>query len=313
MFAMLKALKQHGVLGINQRNAGLIMRYNERRLFPIVDDKLQTKRLAMQVGMAIPELYASIETVHDIKNLAEILKPYDDFAVKPAHGAGGEGILIISGKIKDFYRQINGNLIKQADLEYHISNILAGIHSLGGYADTAIIEYCVKIDPTFAAVSYQGIPDLRIITLRGYPVMAMARLPTHISGGKANLHQGAVGVGIDLATGTTLGGVWYNDPIDYHPDTLKPIDGIQIPCWDDVLMIAANCYELTGLGYLGVDIVLDKNYGPLMLESNARPGLNIQIANRQGLQQRFAQIEKYITQKANATDRIALIKKLFKT
>ena len=37
------------------------------------------------------------------------------------------------------------------------------------------------------------------------------------------------------------------------------------------------------LGYVGVDIVLDANYGPMVLEANARPGLNIQIANNQGL------------------------------
>lgn len=308
MFAMLNKLKQHGVLGINQRNAAYILHYNKRKLFPIVDDKLKTKRLAKQAGIAAPELYAAIETEHDIKNLAKILADYDDFAVKPAHGAGGEGILIITGKIKDYYRQINGKLLRIDALSYHIANILAGMHSLGGYADSAIIEYCVKVDPTFATVSYQGIPDLRIITLLGYPVMAMARLPTHASDGKANLHQGAVGVGINLTTGETSGGVWYNDPINYHPDTLNAIDGITIPYWDKILTIAASCFELTGLGYLGVDIVLDKNYGPLMLELNARPGLNIQIANRDGLQRRFALVEKHAPAEASAAERIAFIK-----
>ena len=123
--------------------------------------------------------------------------------------------------------------------------------------------------------------------------MAMVRLPTRLSGGKANLHQGAIGIGVDLATGMTLGGVSHNDAIDYHPDTLKPIVDIQVPYWDKILEIAAGCYELTGLGYLGVDIVLDKELGPLMLELNARPGLNIQIANREGGLKRYRTIEAH--------------------
>jgi hypothetical protein len=41
--------------------------------------------------------------------------------------------------------------------------------------------------------------------------------------------------------------------------------------------------EAVGLGYLGVDIVVDAAAGPLLLEANARPGLAIQTANGLGL------------------------------
>ena len=71
-------------------------------------------------------------------------------------------------------------------------------------SDYAIIEKRVVVDPVFEEVSYEGIPDIRIISLLGYPAMAMVRLPTRLSGGKANLHQGAIGVGVNLATGKTL-------------------------------------------------------------------------------------------------------------
>jgi predicted ATP-grasp superfamily ATP-dependent carboligase len=46
-----------------------------------------------------------------------------------------------------------------------------------------------------------------------------------------------------------------------------------------------------GLGYLGVDIVLDPRRGPLLLEANARPGLAIQHANAAGLVPRLQEIE----------------------
>lgn len=291
MWKIYHRLRKSGVLSINQRNSDFVLRYNQRKLFPLVDDKLKTKRLALQAGIAVPPLFTLIETEHQIKKIDQLLESYTDFVIKPARGAGGDGIIVITDKVFGRYRQINGRLLTTQEISYHLSCLLSGAYSLGGHADYALIERRIVVDPVFAAVSYEGVPDIRIITLLGYPAMAMVRLPTRLSGGKANLHQGAIGVGVCLGSGITLGGVFHNDAIDYHPDTMNPIVGIQVPCWDKILEIAASCYELTGLGYLGVDIVLDKELGPVMLELNARPGLNIQIANREGGLQRYRAIE----------------------
>ncbi len=291
MIKRILSLRRQGVLSINQRNSDFVLRYNPRDLFPLVDDKLTTKRLALKAGIAVPPLYDLIETEHQIKTIETRLEPYKDFVIKPARGSGGDGILVFTDKVFGRYRQINGKLTTTQELSYHLSCLLSGAYSLGGSSDYAIVEKRVVVDPIFADVSYEGIPDIRIITLLGYPTMAMLRLPTRLSGGKANLHQGAIGVGIDLATGKTLGGVFHNDIIDYHPDTLHSIKGMQVPYWNDILEIASSCYTLTGLGYLGVDIVLDKDQGPLMLELNARPGLNIQLANREGGLKRYRTIE----------------------
>lgn len=291
MMSLFRRLKNHGILSINQRNTDFVLRYNPRKLFPLVDDKLKTKKLALLAGIAVPPLYEIIETEQQIKTIDKLFAPYSDFVVKPARGSGGDGILVFKDKVYGRYRQINGKLTTTQELSYHLSCLLSGAYSLGGASDYAIIEKRVVVDSVFTEVSYEGIPDIRIISLLGYPAMAMVRLPTRMSGGKANLHQGAIGVGIDLATGKTLGGVFHNDMIDYHPDTLNPIVDIEVPYWNQILEIASSCYELTGLGYLGVDIVLDKEQGPLMLELNARPGLNIQIANREGGLKRYRTIE----------------------
>ena len=303
MINLFRRLKQQGVLSINQRNSDFVLRYNPRKLFPLVDDKLKTKQLAIKAGIAVPPLYDIIETEHQIKSIEETLLPYKDFVVKPARGSGGDGILVFTDKVYGRFRQINGKLMTTPELSYHLSRLLSGAYSLGGSSDYAIIEKRVVVDSVFAEVSYEGIPDIRIITLLGYPAMAMVRLPTRLSGGKANLHQGAIGVGVDLATGKTLGGVHHNDAIDYHPDTLQSIVGIEVPYWNQILEIASSCYDLTGLGYLGVDIVLDKDHGPLMLELNARPGLNIQIANREGGLNRYRAIEAHV--KENPSESVA--------
>ena len=178
------------------------------------------------------------------------------------------------------------------DIEHHLSNIISGQYSLGGHRDSALIEYCMKFDTIFAEHAFQGVPDIRVIVVRGYPVMAMVRLPTRRSHGKANLHQGAVGAGLDLATGRTTTWVSSGNPRSRNtPIPVPQLRGLQIPRWEYLLHLAARCYELTGLGYLGVDIVLDRDKGPMLLELNARPGLNIQIANRCGLRSRLALVE----------------------
>jgi alpha-L-glutamate ligase-like protein len=311
MFGTWSKLRRAGIVGMNQRNADYVLRYNKRSLYPLVDDKLRTKYLATESGIAVPELYGVIEIEHDVANLSDIVKDHNDFVIKPAHGSGGNGICVITGRLNGRYRQNSGDLLTDEAIEYHVSNILSGLYSLGGQPDQALIEYRVKFDPLFEAVSYRGVPDIRTIVFRGIPVASMVRLPTRMSDGKANLHQGAVGTGIDLATGRTTHAVWQNYPIEQHPDTGATISGLEIPHWHKLLTLAAQCYDLVGLGYLGVDVVLDRELGPLVLELNARPGLSIQIANGRGLRELLEKIEQLEEIPTLASDRAALGQEFF--
>ena len=307
----IRRLARKGVLGINRRNADYILTHNQRSLYPRVDDKWLTKQLAMQAGMPVPELYAVVEIQHQVRELTEHVRDYSDFVLKPACGAGGDGIVVISGRMRTRYRKANGILIDQSEMQHHVSNILSGMYSLGGHPDRALVEYRVKFNPVFERISYLGVPDVRIIVYRGIPVMSMVRLPTRLSDGKANLHKGAIGAGIDIATGHTLTAVWHNEIITEHPDTGNEVSGIQVPFWEEQLRMAAQCHELTGLGYLGVDLVLDKDKGPLMLEINARPGLNIQIANRAGLVPRLDLVEQHYKALPDIDQRTAFAREHF--
>lgn len=292
MFQLARRLRDAGVMGLNHRNAEYIQRFNPRGLYPLVDDKLRTKKLAIAAGMAVPELYGVIATQHDVRRFGDIVAGRQAFVIKPAHGSAGDGIIVISGRSGRRYRTISGALLEEEVVEHHLSNSLSGQYSLGGVQDKVIIEYCVRADPLFESITYLGIPDIRVIVFRGFPAMAMARLPTRLSQGKANLHQGAVGSGIDLTIGETLQGSLGNAIVTEHPDTGNPIAGLRIPHWGRLLELAARCYDITGLGYIGVDIVLDRDLGPLILELNARPGLNIQLANDRGLLHRLRSIDR---------------------
>jgi alpha-L-glutamate ligase-like protein len=312
MFSRARKLGQEGVLGLNKRNGDYILRFNPRTRYPLVDDKLQTKQLALAAGIAVPSLYGVIRTQHDIRTLPDIVRARPQFVLKPAHGSAGDGIVVISGRSGSRYRTISGTLLDSDYLSHHLSNAINGQFSLGGIQDVVIVEYMVRFSPLFESLSYQGVPDIRIIVFRGVPIMSMVRLPTRASSGKANLHQGAVGAGIDLASGVTLDGVLGTEVITHHPDTANPIAGVQVPDWDTILDISARCYELTGLGYIGVDIVLDRDLGPLILELNARPGLAIQIANRQGLLRRLKICEQRADFAAPARERVEFSKREFK-
>ena len=311
MIRAIRELTEKGVLGINRRNIEYIRRFNPRHLYPLVDDKIHTKELALQAGMPVPELFAVLTTQHDVRELPDLVGDREQFVIKPARGSGGNGVLVIKGRRGDTYFKSSGVPISQGELSHHLSNMLSGLYSLAGQRDRVMIEYCVQTARVLAPMSYRGVPDIRLIVFRGYPVMAMVRLPTRLSDGRANLHQGAVGVGIDIATGTTLGGVLDDRCVSEHPDTGLELAGTVLPAWDQILEMGAKGFEMTGLGYLGIDIVIDRNLGPLILELNARPGLNVQIANEAGLQRRLSIVEARADVDVPLRDRLEFCRRQF--
>ncbi len=306
-----RALRRSGILGMNRRNIDYIARYNERSLYPLVDDKLRTKKLAEKHLLPTPRLQAVLDTQHALKGLSERVSGLSGFAVKPAKGAGGKGILVITDRERERFIKASGASLSLPDLARHCSNILAGLYSLSGVPDVALIEDLIEPEPYFNKLSIEGVPDIRVIIFRGVPVMAMLRLATHASDGKANLHQGAIGVGLDLTTGAGVHAVQFSRRIHTQPDTGAALDHILIPDWQQLLTLAARCHELTGLGYLGADLVVDRNRGPLMLELNARPGLAIQVANGCGLLPRLRRVEAIEDIPAEPESRVALAMELF--
>jgi alpha-L-glutamate ligase-like protein len=287
-----RRLEEYGVLGMNRRNAEYIMRCNPRSVYPLVDDKLLTKRLAEKHQIPTPPLYHVIQYHGDIVGFKKALGNQRQFAVKPARGSGGSGIVLVADHTANGLMTQDGQVISWEDLAYHISDVLSGIYSLEGLEDRALIEALIHPDPIFAAVTFSGVPDIRIVVYRGVPAMGMLRLPTRMSDGKANLHRGAIGVGIDLGKGTTLTAVHHSEIVTHHPDTGNPVSGLRVPHWENILLMTARTSDMTGLGFLGADMVIDWERGPLLLELNARPGLQIQIANQAGLVRRLEMIDQ---------------------
>jgi len=303
---LLRALRREGVLGINRRNHEYTLRWNPRRLYPTVDDKLATKRLCQAAGIPIPGLIAVARRQGEVREMLGQLADLSHFELKPAHGAMGNGILVVRAREGSRWRRAGGRPLSSEDLRYHAASIISGLYALGGQPDVAFVEELLEVHPALAEISSDGVPDVRVIVHRGIPIMSMTRLPTSRSRGRANLHQGAIGAGVELATGRILHAVLDGTPITSHPDTDRAVLGVVVPSFARVLEIAVEATDQTGLGYVGADVVVDARKGPVVLELNARPGLAIQSANRAGLLPRLRAVSERLRPEAPLAERIAL-------
>ena len=275
-------------MGINSRNLDLIYTHNPRRCFPNVDDKLKCKRLLEDAGVPVPRTYHIVDGPGALKNWKPTVADASAFVLKPNTGYGGNGIMLVRRTETGF--RARGEQIEDRDIEFHLLQILNGAFSLDNVSDTAYLEEMLVNHPglsAFMPAGVEGVGDIRLIYKLDQPVMAMLRLPTNESGGRANLHQGGIGVGIDLKTGISLQGCHHGGVVEAHPESGSPLAGIPIPDFDKMLEYGSRISDVVGLGYIGVDFVCDARYGPLVLEVNARPGLAIQIANQAGIRSRI--------------------------
>ena len=278
------------LLGMNARNYLYIRRFNRRSHKLVADDKLLTKQLLLKNGVATDPILAHFTTLQDVRLFDWASLP-KSFVLKPSHGYGGRGITVVNKWNGESGKLTNGQRVTISDVERMIFGALDGEHSLNNLPDTVFIEDKIITHSFFKKYVHSGVPDIRVIVCNRVPVMAMMRLPTVYSDGKANLHLGALGVGIDLRTGITTHGTLHNKLIDFIPGTKTKVRGLKIPDWDTILEIAVSAQISSKLGFVGIDIVIDNIRGPLVLEINARPGLSIQVANQASLRTRLERIE----------------------
>ncbi len=283
--------KASGILGMNARNLLFIQKYNSKESMKFADDKLYTKTFLQSRNIGVAKLYNTIKTYEDLEDLRFEDLP-NQFVVKPNHGYGGDGILISLKKKNNFFYSSSGDEVSYEELYLHITSILDGKYSISGTKDQAIIEEYLEVhDDLRSLLTVEGLPDIRIIVFNYVPVIAMLRLPTKESEGKGNLQLGAIGLGIDIATGRLTYG-YKNEQFTTSLPNGDKIEGRQIPEWDEILLTASKIQQSTNIGFVGVDLTLTTN-GLKVLEVNARPGLKVQICNRVPLKERLELVKNY--------------------
>ena len=290
-------MKTNQILGLNARTQ-IFMRYNKPKAKKYANSKLATKRVLRKAGVPVPEIYVKFVGPEKVMGYDWSGLP-DSFALKPNKGLGGAGIIVVKkrasgegGKREESaWITTQRKKVSAEDLKLHVLDILEGAFSIGNTPDVAYIEEYVGRHKALRKYSYRGTPDVRVVVFNKVPVMAMLRLSTKESGGRANLHQGAIAVGVDIATGITTKAYWHGKFIRYKPGTKRKLNGMKIPQFTRILEAAVSAGEATGLVYYGADIVLHPEKGPMILELNYQPGLSIQLANNSGLRKRLEKVE----------------------
>lgn len=276
------------VLGMNERNLGYIRPFNSPTAKDIVDNKLLTKQVLEDSQIPTPTLLAHIDTPRELKAFDWDSLP-KSFVMKPVQGLEGAGIEIFYNRDKQGnWIKSDGSKISVDRLKMMVLDIMDGKYSLHNQKDSVFFEERVKMHKAFKYYAYKGAPDVRIILFNNIPIMGYVRLPTRESQGKGNLAQGAIGAAIDMVTGTTTSAIIGKGTlIETIPGTKLSVSGLKIPYWNSLLKIAIQAQKATNLGYAAVDFLIDRERGPVIIELNARPGLSIQIANRDGLRWRL--------------------------
>lgn len=294
------------ILGMNARNLDYIMKYNTSESKKFADDKLFTKQFLESRGIGVAKLY------NLVKNHQQLTKEFfkslpESFVIKPNRGFAGAGILVITKTTDKGWTTISDKFFNQETMYMHCIDILEGKYSISGTRDDVIFEE--KLDPhtEFRTLTNSGLPDVRVIVFNMVPVMAMLRVPTPESDGKANMELGAIGMGIDLGTGKTNGAALKSDVITKLPNG-EPAIGFEVPFWEEILLMVSKIQQVTNIGFLGVDLVITRT-GVKVLEVNARPGLKIQVANGMALKSRLEKVAdlKVLTPE----DGVGIAKKLF--
>ena len=140
-------------------------------------------------GVPTPRTYAVLTRLAELRRLRALAERLGSFVLKPARGSGGSGVVAISARDeRGAFVKTSGASITLRDLEAHAADILAGAFSRNQRQDDVLLEYRVVADPVLASVSFGGVADVRLLVFLGVPVLAMLRLPTRRSDGRANLH-----------------------------------------------------------------------------------------------------------------------------
>lgn len=274
--------------GMNRRNVELVYPHNARRDLHLADDKIKAKKRLTAHGVPVPGTVAVCEGLRDVPRTLALLDTRGDVVLKPASGAAGNGVMLLGRRTDQGWAASHG-VKTRAELEHHLANIVFGAYS-SDISDRALVEERVQVEPSVQAISERGVADIRVLTLDGTALLAMLRLPTQSSAGRANLHQGAIGVAVELGTGRTTRARHEGREVSVHPDTGHPLIDIVVPHWAEVVRVAVAAARAVPLGYLGVDILLDRDHGPLVVEINARPGLEIQNIHGVGLGRALAEV-----------------------
>ena len=270
MYAM-NARERGYILTIGKNNE-LIKKYNDKRYIQYFEDKAIfnkkfndfIKRDWIMAGEGIT--YGNIEgtalTEDDrvkgagVDEFREFLSDKEYIMVKPLDESCGHGIEKI--KVSDW------------DPEELYAYVLAN--------GKPLCEEVVVQDETMSLLNSSSVNTIRVTTILKdgnarivSGGIRMGRNGNHVD----NFNSGGLGVIYDRRTGTVISDGFDRERNVYEtvPESGIKLKGFQIPKWDEIVaMIKEAALVVPQVGYVGWDVCLSRDHGPLLIEGNSFPG-----------------------------------------
>ena len=270
MYAM-NARERGYILTIGKNNE-LIKKYNDKRYIQYFEDKAIfnkkfndfVKRDWIMAGEGIT--YGNIEgtalTEDDrvkgagVDEFRRFLSDKEYIMVKPLDESCGHGIEKI--KVSDW------------DPEELYAYVLAN--------GKPLCEEVVVQDETMSLLNSSSVNTIRVTTILKdgnarivSGGIRMGRNGNHVD----NFNSGGLGVIYDRCTGTVISDGFDRERNVYEtvPESGIKLKGFQIPRWDEIVaMIKEAALVVPQVGYVGWDVCLSRDHGPLLIEGNSFPG-----------------------------------------
>jgi len=312
------------ILGNNARNLLYIKKFNDKKAIRLANNKLETKNFLSERGIPFAKTYWIISNRNELYDFDFSYLPKKTFVIKPNQWSKWEWILIVKNVTKKemIYNNKNNNIINKFEKRrtrhipyktipnnkseiYHIWNreindptfrrylldIIDWKYSMTMWNDKVIIEEKLNPWELFKDFCERWLADIRVVVFNLVPIATMIRVPTKYSGGKANLAQWWLGLGIDIGSGKITSMSRKNKIYTRKfPKEFAHFFGKQIPYRKDILFLSSKAQYYVNLGYLALDRVITNEW-PKLLEINARAGLEVQKVTNTPLEKILWKIE----------------------
>lgn len=234
----------------------------------LFNDKYLCILICEALGIRVPRTRGTVDTAHDYRSSIAswlALSPAGKLIIKPLWGEMGRDIVMA-----------------EPGAEAPIVRTPRGAIPLSQFVlrEKSIVQDVLAQDPRVAAFSPSSVNTFRVVTMmtpQDEVIIVNASFRSGVAGGLVdNWSAGGVSVGVDCPRGTLKAFAYDKKSNRYaaHPTSGIVFEGFRIPEWEKIKATAiAIQTALPFYRLLGLDLALDREGTPVLIEVNGAPDL----------------------------------------